>query len=763
MSTEQIPEELKKLQQWVCFDVSEDGRKLPFIPGTTKLASSDRPHEWRSFRMALKDVTEGKRQHLGFAFSSDDPYVFLDLDDPSDKDQQRIWKRLNTYSQRSVSGDGCHLICRGNFKGSGRHPAKKSMGLFKERRFCLMTGDVVGGRSTINVVADEDLEAIARWLGGGTKTGEELIEHESEIPDLTVYQMGVDRFQKYKALANGDWQQFEEYGGDHSTADHAFLAMLCDLTDSNDQVRKLFYYSGMWNDSRAAKKAAHGLHGYVNRTIKKVRSEQARVQAIEDKITLALFEEEEIPEQPVETTMPVVIEKTGSTDLIESLPDGLIKQAARYVHKSSILPLQESSLLAALTLFSGMCGRAWLTPTMSGLNLWLVLVADTGSGKDQFNKGLGRILGALAKRQPSALNILGGEFVSGPAVEQALQDTKRYISYVPEFGHFFQRVSNPNAPDHMKTLQQQLLDAFNAADRSGQLRCRKRAQRAEGPPIIERPCVCLVGETTPTSMFDSLSIRDISTGFLPRLTILESAPDSWSDEENPQHGALPSKKFMDKLEELFIVTNAADLKNSYTVVEQTEAAEKLLKAYRYNKRKITRNCDSPVEKDVINRAGLKVLRLASLLAIAEDFYNPTISVEHAKWSINFIDRTDEAVLQRFTSGNVGQGQVKQETEILRVVRKLAQTSVKERIRMKMVPKVAKDRTVIPYGTLKNRCVGLSCFASDRAGAVSAFDKAVKNLNESGVLITLPQQMAADRYDTVRGKLLFYDKDADTTD
>ena len=321
-----IPKELHALQQWVNFDLI-DGKKVPFIPGSDSMASSNRPRDWRSFRAALADVESGKHQHVGFCLSSTDPYVFIDLDDPDDEEQAAVSKRINTYAQRSVSGEGCHLICRGTFQGSGKHPASPKAGIFKSGRFILMTGDIVAGRSTINAVAESDLQAVHSWLGGGTERDTPaLVEYESELPDLTVIEMGCDRFTKFEELCCGRWQQFPEFHNDHSTADHAFIAMLCDLTESNEQVRNLFGMSGMWNAERAAKKAGHGFEGYVNRTISKIRGNQALAMERSSRVTLCFENDDSSTIEDSKDGFPTIraSEITGASETLDFVQGLLI-------------------------------------------------------------------------------------------------------------------------------------------------------------------------------------------------------------------------------------------------------------------------------------------------------------------------------------------------------------------------------------------------------------------------------------------------------
>ena len=754
-----IPEELKTIQAWVCFDLT-DGKKIPYTPGSDNMASSNRPTEWRSYRSALKDVESGKRQHIGFCVSSTDPYVFIDLDDPEDVDQKRVFSRIRTYAQRSVSGEGSHLICKGTFSGKGRHPAYPAAGLFKENRFILMTGDVIKKRTTINAVADEDLQSIHSWLskGGEDVTEVELTEYVATLPDMTVFELGCDRFLKYRDLANGEWEKYEEFGNDHSTADHAFLAMLCDLTESNEQVRYLFSISGMWNEERAAKKAGHGFEGYVNRTISKIRSKQVRDAAITANITLAFTEDEADLPEPVSVSEPVKVK--GNSNLIESLPEGLVKDLARYSYRTSYLPLQEASLLGSLMFMSGMCGRGFLTPTKSGLNLWLVLVGGTSCGKDEYQNGIKRIMGAVSKKVPHIRKIFGGEIVSGPGIEAVFQDTFRYISYVPEFGDTFKLLANPHAPDYVKTLSRGLLNSYNSAGKGGSSEGRRKAGGGNDEKVfIERPCLCIAGEATPESLYGSMTTRELSTGFLQRFMLLDVPLSSWSMEENKNHGAPPPKELVARLEQLALAMDTADVSGKFTVVETTQEAHDLLKKYRDTKRKEIMQCpDGLSKKEVINRAGLKALRIASVLAVAADFYTPILTVEHAKWAIDFVESTDAAVVARFDSGEIGSGQVKQESEILKACVATAKMSKKDRRALGFTKKISTEFNIIPLSILKKLVVNNAVFATDRMGAVSSFDKCVDSMVKSGVFVKLSEAQAFDHYDHQAGVLLCLTKE-----
>jgi hypothetical protein len=756
MNFDRIPQELVDKRQWVCFDIEGD-LKIPYTPGTSNRAASNQSSTWRSFRAACRDVEEGKRQYIGYCFSSDDPFVFIDLDDPTDEFQQEVFNHFVTYCQRSIGGQGVHLIGRGTFSGPGRHPKKPAMGVFQQERFCLMTGDVIEGREEIRQFPTRHLQALVDSLGK-TPAGHEQVELSSaprSVADMSIFEMGVDTFPvKFHELTNGNWSRFEEFHGDHSAADHALIAMLCDLTDCDEQVRDLFKMSGMWTSERQQKKAAHGPDGYIDRTIRKIRSKQHYEKGLRESIPLAFVEAEEVPEEKV--VIEVVEKKRkkpseqpqGNTDLIESLPPGLLKEIVEYSFQTSFHPLQEASLCVGMMLLSGLCGRGYLTPTNSGLNLWMVLVGGTSCGKDEYQVGLKRVLKYASTKAPHIRKIFGGEVVSGPGIEESLTKTKRFISYFPEFGDSFRLIANPAAPEHVKTLNRGLLNSFNAAGLGGSIEGRRKAKQEEAT-VIERPCLCLAGEATPESLYDNMTTRELSTGFLQRFILLDVPQSSWSMKENPQHGEALPKSLLQRVANLAMSMDMTDATDKFIQVGATRAAGSLLGEYRRGKRAEVLTCGNGlVHKELINRAGVKALRVASLLAVSADSDVPVIEEIHAEWAIQFIERTDGSLLQRFNSGDIGAGQVKQES----VIRHFFEEERKRALKGKS--KSVKLSGGVLHENLKAAVVNHTAFAGDKAGAVSAFERAITQLVSAGSITRVPPAEALAHFGVSKAVLFW---------
>lgn len=72
---ENIPEELKRLSQWVCVSRND---KIPKNPFNGKNAKANDPKSWGTFEQAVKACESFGFDYIGFEFAS--PYFGVDLD-----------------------------------------------------------------------------------------------------------------------------------------------------------------------------------------------------------------------------------------------------------------------------------------------------------------------------------------------------------------------------------------------------------------------------------------------------------------------------------------------------------------------------------------------------------------------------------------------------------------------------------------------------------------------------------------------------------
>jgi len=147
-----IPEELKQLPQWC-------GYKLQFVDGektkvpyqiTGSRASSTDPKTWTLFDKVKTAYQDGIFDGIAFMLSKENGMVFIDLDDCIKDGVIESWavdivKKFNSYTERSQSGKGLHVLIKGIKPGdrcrSSKYPRKVE--IYSHSRQCCLTGDLV--------------------------------------------------------------------------------------------------------------------------------------------------------------------------------------------------------------------------------------------------------------------------------------------------------------------------------------------------------------------------------------------------------------------------------------------------------------------------------------------------------------------------------------------------------------------------------------------------------------------------------------------
>lgn len=124
------------------------------------------PKQWMTANIALNAATSlGDGYGVGFTFTANDPYFFLDIDGAL---INAAWSPLaNTMLQAfagcgvevSTSGTGLHIIGRGTFPAHSTKNIACGLELYTEKRFCALTGTHASG-NVDHVITPE----LAAWL-----------------------------------------------------------------------------------------------------------------------------------------------------------------------------------------------------------------------------------------------------------------------------------------------------------------------------------------------------------------------------------------------------------------------------------------------------------------------------------------------------------------------------------------------------------------------------------------------------------------------
>lgn len=141
---ENIPEEISSLPQWVC---TRDGSKVPMKAFENEAASSTNPNTWSSFDTALSAVSEGFYDYCGFVFA-DNGLIGIDIDCGYDEDgflsvlAADIIGKCHSYTEKSKSGRGFHILLRGELPFKGKNNLA-GVEIYKSSRYFIMTGNTL--------------------------------------------------------------------------------------------------------------------------------------------------------------------------------------------------------------------------------------------------------------------------------------------------------------------------------------------------------------------------------------------------------------------------------------------------------------------------------------------------------------------------------------------------------------------------------------------------------------------------------------------
>jgi P4 family phage/plasmid primase-like protien len=226
---DQVPAELTSREQWVVWKAvpkkKEPGKftKVPYNPVTKRQASSTRPGDWGTFDDAVNAyVLDGEFDGIGFVFSPSDDVIGIDLDhcfkEDGDLTDEALFavNTMNSYTERSPSGKGLHIICRGRLPGSGHCDNRNGREIYQEGRFFTITADIVADKTDVHERKAEVRAIYEKWFGTDSvkeyNAGDLKFDKEAKITALDA--IGVSDYTKNLIVNGENMDDFVNVAGD---------------------------------------------------------------------------------------------------------------------------------------------------------------------------------------------------------------------------------------------------------------------------------------------------------------------------------------------------------------------------------------------------------------------------------------------------------------------------------------------------------------------------------------------------------------------
>ncbi len=716
-----VPEIMRPYKQWVV--ASAD--KMPLqVDGT--FASVNDPFTWTTFE-AASEAAQAHGLYVGFVLTTADPFVCLDLDchpakenkpavgmtDDAKLRHEQIIASFGSYTEVSLSGNGYHVFLRTEDPELRTASAQRdSVAVYACSRMIVMTGNG-GGEMASN---DELLSQLVQECQG-TRRKFVLDDQPQLEADTAIWEKAANAHNadKFLDLCEGRWEDYNYPS--QSEADHALMRMLAFWSPNNEQVMRMFRATALGARVKAQRDE------YLLRSIHAARAEIALETHNLDNIA-GLVEK---------------VSVVGPSLATEALdwPPGRAGELAQWLYSIAPRPVKEVAIITTLGILAGVFGR-YINVSKSGLNLYLVLVAKSGIGKEAMHTGTSRIVHEIL----CGVNKVDAVFdfsvyASGQALNKGIADKLTSINLCGEWGRLLQQMALDTGP--AATLRTAMTHLYQKSGYGNVVGGLSYSDKEKNTSKTFGVCYSMMGETTPETFYQALTDSMLSDGFLSRFVVIEyngSRPPLNRDMDDP-----PPEWMVPLFENIMNTCQDPGYKPLAPTYEP--GALEMLDEWGTAADALVNGEEFEGKRQAYSRSHLKMLKISALLAAVDSgagFCH--VTKEHAAWAMNVVKRDINTMLSKIDSGEVGNG----DEARLRKVRTICQEYLQSRPpkSYNVLGQMHRDR-VITRQYLQARVAAQGAFSQHRLGSTNALDAAVKNLCDNGELVEVSRHRALEDY------------------
>ncbi|WP_281826160.1 PriCT-2 domain-containing protein [Jannaschia rubra] len=358
-----------------------------------------------------------------------------------------------------------------------------------------------------------------------------------------------------------------------------------------------------------------------------------------------------------------------------TIPGGLVGDLARYMIDTARRPQPLLAVGASLCALGALMGRRYRTTTDLRTNLYIVGIADSGSGKNHARE----VVNELFFEAGLAHHLGGNKIASGAGLLTALHRQPAILFQIDEFGMFLAAAADrKRSPRHVTEILDNMTELYTAA--CGVFLGAEYANRdgSNERRDIVQPCLCVYGTTTPLHFWGALQGANVVDGSLARFIILPSEEDY--PDENRRAGLRTSPRpliaGLQRLAEgvgrtsgnLAGRTSGPETAVDPMTVPMDDDAQARFDALGEEITAELRAAAGTFQTPILARIAENAAKVALVLAVGRDAVQPVIRLEDAVWAIEFVRhfarRTIDAV-ERHVADTETEAHLKRLREIIR--------------------------------------------------------------------------------------------------
>lgn len=268
---------------------------------------------------------------------------------------------------------------------------------------------------------------------------------------------------------------------------------------------------------------------------------------------------------------------------------GLIGDVAQYIREVSVKKQPILTIAGAIVVSGTVYAQRAQTPSGLRSNVYCFAIGESGAGKGDPDRAIHHLFAHKSLRE-DLRRALRGVPASRTGLIDSIYDAEgKCLLSIDEIGYYIDAVNGKTAQAYSKEIIPELTRLYSSANTM----CLGREYSQHGKDAKKRsdvlnPCVCVLGLSVPSQIYDVITKKDILDGFLPRWFILETTDidPGYNDNRVP----FEESSGCNLIKTINIITKALDEqkgKKPYTVPITIEANE-LLRKYRdeFNKARV---------------------------------------------------------------------------------------------------------------------------------------------------------------------------------
>lgn len=324
--------------------------------------------------------------------------------------------------------------------------------------------------------------------------------------------------------------------------------------------------------------------------------------------------------------------------------DGALKMLVDYMLATARRPQPVLAVGASLCALGALMGRKYRTESNLRSNLYVVGIADSGSGKNHSREvitelfveaGLGHALG-------------GNKIASGAGLLTAVHRQPAILFQIDEFGMFLSAAADrKRSPRHISEILDIMTEIYTMA---GTIFLGAEYANRDGKNErrdINQPCLCVYGTTTPIHFWNALQSSNVVDGSLARFIVLQSEDDY--PEENDAAGIRTSPpELLDALNliasgggrqpagNLAGMTPGPETAVDPLTVPLTPEARALFAGFKRDNTAQLREARGTLFTSILARIAENAWKVAMIRAVGADPVAPVIRAVDAAWAIALV-------------------------------------------------------------------------------------------------------------------------------